>query len=271
MYKIVITAKPDTISEYFRKMIDNGSLVAAFAWRDLKIKYAQTLIGLGWTIVQPLTALIVYTLFFNYLLHFETENSPYVLFVFSGLSCWTLFNYIFIQGSTSLVQNRELIKKIIFPKMLLPLSKVIVAMVEFLIAFLLLCLLMLYYGVLPSWRLALVVFPVVGIVLTGLSMALLMCAATATYRDLHHLVPFLVNFGIWLTPVFYPVSLVPASYVPLLYLNPITGYLDIFRWCMGIQSSLPLHYIVSIFVTLVVFVVSTVLFIKKEDHFTDKI
>lgn len=271
MYKIVVSPEPDSIPVYFSKIWKNRALIVAFAWRDLKIKYAQTLIGLGWTIIQPLTALVVYTLFFDYILNIKTEGSPYILFVFSGLACWQLFSYIFLQGSASLIQNQELIRKLSFPRILLPVSKIIVAMVEFAISFLLLMIALLIAGKTPEWRFVLIIFPIVGIITIGLSIALLLSAATIHYRDLHHLVPFLVNFGIWFTPVFYPVTILPHKYAPLLYLNPVAGFIDIFRWCLGIQHTFHHWYLVSAFVTLIVFCFALLFFIRMEDIIVEKI
>jgi lipopolysaccharide transport system permease protein len=271
MSYIKITSEPNSIPFYFSKVWKNRSLISTFAWRDLKVKYAQTIIGLGWTVIQPLTALIVYTLFFDYIMDIKTEGGPYVLFVFSGLSCWLLFSYIFLQGSSSLIQNQELIRKLSFPKMLLPLSKIIVALVEFSVSFLLLLIVLLVAGKIPDWRFLLIIFPIAGTVLIGLSIALFLSAATVRYRDLQYLVPFFVNFGIWFTPVFYPVTLVPSKYAMLIYINPVAGFIDIFRWCLGIQQTFHSYYLVSVFVTLMLLIASIIYFIRTEDIIVDKI
>ena len=136
---IVYSSKPDSIIEYVKKIYQNRSLIYTFAKRDLKIKFAQTYLGLAWAIIQPLTAVIIFTVFFSFIMNFKIEY-PYVLFVLSGVLVWGIFNYIFSQSSTSLFQSQDLIKKMSFPKIILPISKVILALVEFLITLVLLLL-----------------------------------------------------------------------------------------------------------------------------------
>ena len=232
MPKTIISAEPDSLGVYLKKIWQHRSLIVTLAKRDLKIKYAQTILGLAWTVVQPLVAVAVYTLFFSALLNFETEY-PYILFVLSGVLLWGLFNYIFIQGSNSLLSNQDLIQKLYFPKMILPLSKVLVAFTEFaVISILFIALMLVLQTGHMSLRLLWIPLVLFLIVLFSLGIALALGAATIKNRDLNHIIPFLINFGIWLTPVFYPVNILPEKYIHFLYLNPMAALIQIFRWCV---------------------------------------
>lgn len=229
--KTIISSEKDSLKVYLQKIWLHKSLILTLAKRDLKVKYAQTSLGLAWTVVQPLTAVFIYTLFFSVLLDFETAY-PYVLFVLSGILLWGLFNYIFSQGSNSLIPNQDLIKKLYFPKIILPLSKVLVGLVEFFVIFILFLILLIVFNINLTWKIILIPFPIFVLVLFSTGTALLLSAATVKNRDLNHIVPFLINFGIWLTPVFYPVTVIPERYGGLLYLNPMSSIIQFFRWCV---------------------------------------
>lgn len=229
--KTVITSENDSLKEYVSKVWKQRGLILTLAKRDIKIKYAQTVIGVGWSVVQPLTAVIVFTIFFGVLLDLKT-SSPYPIYVLSGIACWNLFNYIFSQGSTSLMNNQDLIRKLSFPKMALPVSKILVALVEFGVVLLLLVPLFIWYKVPVLPTILLLPLAVVAICVFSVGVSLILAAATLRNRDLHHIIPFLVNFGIWFTPVFYPVSLIPSEYAEFLYLNPMASLIAIFRWSL---------------------------------------
>jgi lipopolysaccharide transport system permease protein len=267
MNSTLISAKPDSLVEYLIKIWRNRSLILTLAKRDLKVKYAQTLLGLTWTVIQPLVAVTIYTLFFAGLMNFKTEE-PYILFVLSGILLWNLFNYIFSQGSSSLTQNQDLIKKLAFPKIILPISKTILAMVELSITALLLLALMIYFQVELRWSMLLAPFIILPLVLMSLGLAFTLSAITIEKRDLFHIIPFLVNFGIWLTPVFYPVSLIPAKYADLLYLNPIACILQLFRWSLFGGALNPL-VLVGISLSFLIFIIGFFLFKSKEDKIID--
>lgn len=267
----VVSSKPDSLSEYLGKIWQHKDLIVTLAKRDLKVKYAQTFIGVSWTLLQPLTALIIFTIFFDLILDIDTGGKPYVIFVLSGLVSWSLFSYVFIQGSNSLVANQEILRKLYFPKMILPLSKGLLGMVEFAISFVLLVIILAFFGTNLGLPVLLLPIPILGILVLGLSLALLLSAATVRYRDLQHIVPFLVTFGIWLTPVFYPVTLIPEQYANWLYINPMAGYIDMFRWCLGWHEHLEPKYLLSFLVTLPLFLAGLILFRNTEDQIVDKL
>jgi len=266
----IISSEPDSLSVYLVKVWQHRSLILTLAKRDIKIKYAQTTLGLAWTVVQPVTAVVVFSLFFSVLMDVKSDY-PYVLFVLSGILIWNLFNYIFSQGSTSLTNNQDIIKKLYFPKMILPLSKVVVALVEFGITLILFIGLMFFFRM--SINTSILVSPliVLCVLIFSSAMAFILGAATVKNRDLNHIIPFLVNFGIWFTPVFYPVSIIPQQYLKWLYFNPMAGFIELFRWSMGLQQSFNSYCFISVLVSLVLLLISLLYFIKTEDSIADKI
>ena len=267
--RTVITANEPTLSEYFQQVWNHRGLIITLAKRDLKVKYAQTALGIVWTILQPLVAMLVFTLFFSLLLEVEA-GYPYVLFVLSGVVCWNLLNYIFSHGSTSLMNNQELIRKVSFPKLVLPISKVLVALVEFAISSVPLLLLMIWYQ--TGLHLGLLLFPFVILLVVAFSLgvSLILAASTLRYRDLHHIIPFLINFGIWFTPVFYPVSLIPEKYAGFLYLNPMACFIGMFRWCL-FGDELPVVALVGILTAVIFLVIGLAYFRSVENRITETI
>lgn len=267
---IIITSEPDTTKQYLQKIWQHRSLVFTLAKRDLKIKYSQTLLGLGWTIIQPLTAIIIYTLFFSVLLDFKAPY-PYALFVLSGMLLWGLFNYIFSQGSTSLTSNQDLIRKMNFPKIILPLSKILLGLVEFLITLLLLFILMIFIA--PEFKLSMLLLPVIilPVLFFSIGLALILSALTVRNRDLFHIIPFLVNFGIWFTPVFYPVSVIPeqfSQYKNMIFMNPMAAGIQLFRWSF-FGEPLNGFVFIGILISLVCFIIGFFFFKRVEDKITD--
>jgi lipopolysaccharide transport system permease protein len=264
---IVITSEPDTLKEYLAKIWQNRSLIFTLAKRDLKIKYAQTSLGLAWTILQPLSAVAVFTVFFSIILDLETSY-PYVLFVLSGVLLWNLFNYIFSQGSSSLTQNSDLIKKMAFPKIILPISKVLLALVEFAVTLALFLVLLILFKI--PVGVEVLIFPVtlIPVIALSLGMAFILSAATIKNRDLFHVIPFLVNFGIWLTPVFYPVSLIPEQYSDYLYINPMAASIQLFRWSF-FGEPLSMLVFLGISICFATFIIGFFYFKKVEDKIID--
>ena len=223
-----ISSKPDALGVYLRKLWLHRYLILVFAKRDLKVKYAQTLLGVGWTLVYPATAVLVYTVFFSSILHIESPY-PYALFVLSGVLCWGIFSYVFNQAAAGLLNAGEMIKKMQYPKIIIPLSKCILALVEFAITFLLFVILLLIYDISFSWKWLLFPLAILPVFLAALGSALLLSGLSVKKRDLLYIIPFIVNFSIWFTPVFYPVNIIPEHYQFLLNMNPISSSINLFR------------------------------------------
>lgn len=263
----IISAEDPTLVEYLRKVWQYRGFVLTLAKRDLKIKYAQTALGLAWSFLQPVTAVLVFTLFFSVLLEIDT-GYPYALFVLSGVLSWNLFNYIFSHGSTSLMNNQNLTRKLSFPKLILPLSKVLVGLVELIFTLALIIPMLVWYGVPFTLNMIMLPFALVFVGILSLGVSLILAAATIRVRDLHHIIPFLVNFGIWFTPVFYPISLIPDKYAHLIYLNPMASLIEVVRWSLFSDSLNHLAFS-GVLISVIALIVGILYFKRVEDKISE--
>lgn len=260
---IIYSSKPDSVREYCNKIWANRWLILTLAKRDLKVRYAQTFLGISWTILQPLTSVAIYSIFFFLLLKFETKY-PYILFVLSGLLIWSLFSSIFFQASTSLVQNQDLIKKMDFPKIILPISKIVFALIDCVVTFLILFIFIVFFKIEFSYKMLLGPFILIPILLFSLGISFILIALTIKNRDLQHVVPFLVNFGVWFSPVFYPVSILPDRYMNYIFINPIAACIQLFRWSF-FGEPINSFVFIGIYIGVLVFLIGFFSFKKIED------
>lgn len=265
--QIIYSSKPDSVKDYLKKIYEHRSLILTFAKRDLKIKFAQTTLGITWAILQPLTAVFIFTVFFSLIVHFQTSY-PYVLFVMSGVLIWCVFNYVFSQASSSLYQSQDLIKKMSFPKIILPLSKVLLALVEFIITFILILILMLFFQIEFRWTMFLLPIIILPVLFFSFGIALMLSSFALKNRDLFHVIPFLINFGIWFTPVFYPISILPSEYKNLIYINPIAVSIQLFRWCF-LGDAFNLNSVIGGIISIIVLIIGFYFFKKSEDKIID--
>lgn len=230
MGKTVINNKPSSFVEYLRSINQFRQLIFSFAKRDLKARFVQTKLGLLWMIIQPLIALTIFTIFFDNLIELETGNVPYVAFAFSGMTIWYFFTNMVHNAGTALINSQELIRKVYFPKILLPISKMLVATVEFFVAFCLLIIIMLILGLDFSPKVVFLPVAILMTILVGSCLSIWLNILTVKKRDLQHLIPYLTNFGIWVTPVFYPTTLIPEAFRDYIYyVNPIATTIDFLR------------------------------------------
>ncbi|MCW5906465.1 MAG: ABC transporter permease [Chitinophagales bacterium] len=263
-----ISSKPISAAEYLRQVWSSRALVLTFAVRDLRIQYAQTYLGLLWSVIQPLTGLVIFYFFFQRLIHIDV-NAPYAVFAFTGITGWFYFTSLVGQAGTSLMHNQHLVKKIHFPRLVLPLSKVITGLVEFLISSALLLLLMTLTGCDFSWKLLLFPLAILVNVVVGLSVGVWLSALTVRFRDLHHIIPYLVGFGIWLTPVFYPDTIVPQALNWIYYLHPPASIIALYRW---IFLDFPINVwqvFSSVVVSVCLLVTGLLYFIRSEKFMAD--
>ena len=207
-------------------------LLYFLVWRDLKVRYRQTLIGICWVVLQPLLTMIIFTAIFSRFAKIPSDGLPYPIFAYSGLLPWTLFASSLTRGSDSIVTNAQLISKIYFPRLLLPLSGILSPLVDFAISLVILIIMMIWYGTLPTVGiLALPIFLVLAI-LTALAVGLWLSALNVRYRDVAHAIPFLIQLWMFASPIAYPVSLVPETWRLLYSLNPMAGVIEGFRWAL---------------------------------------
>lgn len=226
------TNKKASFAAYLGKVYQYRQMVRTLARRDLKKQYAQTFLGILWSAIQPALGLIVFTFFFVYVFKIDTGGVPYPLIALAGILPWFYFLHVASAAGNSLVDNQDLIKRLYFPRLILPLSKSITALVDVGIGMVLYTLLAVYYGHAPG--LSIFLFPVfLGmLVVLGLTVGIWLAALTIRFRDLQNVVPYLLNLGIWATPVFYPAAVVPQQIQPFLYWNPMAGIIEGFRYCL---------------------------------------
>lgn len=266
-----ITSQQDSLYYSLKRLIAYKQLIYLFAKRDIKIKYAQTYIGLVWSILQPIVGVIILTYFFGRLLNIGSDGSPYPLFVLSGLIVWYYFSNIVARSSISLIESQHLLKKVYFPKLILPFSKALAGLTDFLIWFVMLIALMLFYGIIPSYKIIFLPFFVFFTILTGLTVGIWLSALTYRYRDLIHIIPYLIGFSILVTPVFYPVSILPKNFDLILFLNPMAGIIAGFRWSILGTGTFALKYFIGIVPMLVLFLLSLVYFNKIDGKIADEV
>lgn len=266
----VYAAARTTWASYFRALWQHRSMITVLAYRDWRIKYAQTLLGVGWSALQPLATLVIFTFFFQRVVDISRNLTyPYPFFAFSGLLCWQYFSFHVNQGGISLIYATDLIKKISFPKLVIPLSKSLAGLADFGTALVLLFCLMAWYGITPGVRLFLLPLAIVLQMLLGLSVSIWLSALTVRFRDLQHILPHLINFGIWLTPVFYPGTLIPGRYAFILHLNPVAGVIQFFRWCLVKGESFDANYGWGLLLLFLLLLSGLYFFRRTEDYMSD--
>lgn len=247
-------------------------LVLFMIWRDLKVRYKQTLLGASWAIIQPLVTMVVFNFIFGKVGKVPTEGLPYPLFSFSALLPWGLFSTALNQGSRSLVSNQSMITKVYFPRLVLPLAAILAGVVDFAIAFLILIGMMVYYRVMPSpaiWTLPL--FVLLALV-TALGVALWLSALNVRYRDVNHALPFLTQLWLFITPVAYSSRLVSERWQLIYALNPMAGVVNGFRWALfGVGDGPGLFLWVSIGIACLVLISGLFYFRAMERTFADLI
>jgi lipopolysaccharide transport system permease protein len=265
----IISSQPFSFWGYSQRCWTYRRFLGVLARRDIKAKYAQTVLGVLWIIIQPLTGLAIFTLFFQEFIPLDTGTIPYPLFAFTGIVAWYYFAYMVAAAGNSLTENQDLIKKVYFPKLILPLTKVLVGFVDFAITFSLLFFALLFLGYELRWAILAVPLFLLLNVLSGLAIAMWLSALTLRYRDFQHIIPYLTNFGIWLTPVFYPGTIIPDAYSWALYINPLAFVIAGFRWAL-LGDVLPsVYYLVSLLPVLFLFFTGLVYFIRVERKIVD--
>ncbi len=249
-------------------------LFGILAWRDFSIRYRQTLIGVVWAILRPLLVMIVFTTIFRRLANLPSDGTtPYSIMVFAGMLPWFLFSTILSEGSNSLVANANLIGKVYFPRLIIPLATIFVALIDFLISFVMLLLLMAYFNFWPDWKIFLAPFFLLVGVAGAVGPMLMFAAMNVKYRDFRYLIPFVVQLGLYVSPVGFSSSVVPDEWRLLYSLNPAVGLIDGFRWCLlGGQSQLYLPgFMLSLGVMSALLITGVWFFRRTERKFADVI
>jgi lipopolysaccharide transport system permease protein len=247
-------------------------LLYFLVWRDVKVRYKQTVIGIGWTILQPLTTMLIFTMIFGNFAKVPSDGVPYPVFVYTALLPWNLFAGALNRCTVSLVGNANLITKVYFPRLIVPASAVISGIIDFAIAFVFLLGMMLWFNIVPTWdAIALPIFLLLTLI-TALAVGLWLSALNVRYRDVGHTIPFLIQVWMFLSPVAYPASLVPEKWRLLYSLNPMAGVIEGFRWALVGKES-PAFELIAISTGIVVALLlgGLVYFKRMERTFADVI
>ena len=252
-----------------RELWGYRELIYFLVWRDVKVRYKQTILGTGWALIQPLFTMAIFTVVFGRLAKMPSDNIPYPLFALTALVPWSYFANTLNQGSNSLVTNSSLIKKVYFPRLAIPVAKVLSGLVEFGLSFVLLIGMVLYYGFHPSVRILWIPLVLLLAMITSLGSSFWLSALNVRVRDVEHILPFLVQIWMYATPVAYPSSLLPPKWRIVYAINPMVGVAEGFRWALvGAKTPGPI-FLVSTVVAVVVLVSGAYWFRRLEKTFAD--
>ncbi|WP_373032032.1 ABC transporter permease [Sulfurovum sp.] len=243
------------------------------AWRDIAVRYKQTIIGILWAVLRPLLTMMIFVVVFGKIAQLPSEGIPYPIFVFAAMLPWTFFATAFSDASGSLIGNSNLISKVYFPRLIIPASSVIVAGVDFLISFVILIALMVWYQAIPDWHILTLPFFLLLGFFAALGAGLYIAALNVKYRDFRFVVPFVVQLGLYISPVGFSTTIVPEKYQLLYYLNPMVAVIDGFRWAIsgGKTAFNATELFISIVVVILLCLAGIIHFRKTEKTFADVI
>jgi lipopolysaccharide transport system permease protein len=226
--------EPGSFARYFwRDLWNYRELFFVLAWRDVSVRYKQTMIGLVWAFLRPFLTMVVFTVIFGKLMGLPTEaDAPYALLVFAGLLPWSLFSTSLADAGNSLVGNSNLISKVYFPRVIIPAAAIVTSLVDFVVSLFVLLGLMVWYSYFPGWQAFLLPVFTIMTALAALGAGLYLSSMTAKYRDFRYIIPFALQLGLYVSPVGFSSNIVPEAWRPLFSLNPLVGIIDGFRWCI---------------------------------------
>ena len=270
MHEIIIEPKRN-LKDFWQELWAYRELFFFLAWRDILVRYKQTMIGVAWSVLRPLLSLIVLTIVFGRVAHLPSDNVPYSLLVCAAILPWQFFSNTVTMSSESLLNNQNMITKTYFPRIIIPSTAMVVSLVDFLCALGILACLMLWHGLWPTWRLVALPALLLLATIASLGAGYWISALNVKYRDFRHAVPFAVQFGLYASPVGFSSSAIPDKWRFWYSLNPMVGVIDGFRWVLlGGQTSIywP-SFVLAIGLALIVFVGGTWFFVRTERTFSD--
>jgi lipopolysaccharide transport system permease protein len=272
--RVIVLEQGRTERNYWADLWHYRELFAILAWRDVSVRYKQTVVGILWAVLRPLLTMVVFTVIFGNLAKLPSDGAtPYPVLVFAGMLPWFLFSSILSDASTSLVSNANLISKVYFPRLIVPTSAAVVALVDFAVNLLILFGIMAWFGFMPGWQILFLPAFILLAVLASLGPALFITALNVKYRDFRYIIPFIVQFGLYVSPVGFSSAVVPDTWRLLYSLNPVVGVIDGFRWCLlGGESRLYLPGFLASLVVVVLFLWLGIRYFRKtEKTFADLI
>jgi lipopolysaccharide transport system permease protein len=245
-------------------------LLYFLTWRDIKVRYKQTALGAAWAIIQPVFTMVIFSLFFGRLAKMPSDGVPYPIFSMAGLVPWTFFVYGLSQASNSLVGSQNLIKKVYFPRLVIPISSLCSGLVDFAIAFVILFVMMFYYGIAPGWNIVWIPAFILLTLVTSLGVGLWLSALNVQYRDVRFTIPFLTQFWMFATPIAYPSSLLSEPWRTVYGLNPMVGVVEGFRWALlGTQTQPGPIILASVAAAIFLMISGAFYFRRMERTFAD--
>jgi lipopolysaccharide transport system permease protein len=271
-FDLIIEPK-QSIRHFWRELWKYRELFYFLSWRDVLVQYKQTLVGVLWSVLRPLLTMLVFTFIFGRLARLPAEGIPYPALVFCGMLPWHFFAVALSESSNSLVGNANLISKIYFPRLIIPVSTLLVGLVDFLISFIILCGLLGWYGLWPDWHWLVLPFFLLLACAAALGAGLWFAAWNVKYRDFRYVIPFVVQFGLYISPVGFSSTIIPLKWRLVYALNPMVGVIDGFRWAMsGGRTAMNLQTIlISIAVSFILLSSGIIHFRKMEREFADVI
>ena len=253
-----------------RELWEYRELLFFFIWRDIKVRYRQTVMGAMWAIIQPIFTMVIFSLFFGRLAKVPSDGLPYPVFSYAALVPWTFFATALTQASNSLVVSANMVKKIYFPRLTLPIATVLAGVIDFVLAFTVLLGMMLFYGLVPTINVLWLPFFLLLALITSLGVGLWLSAMNVQFRDVHYTIPFLTQAWLFVTPIAYPSSLLPEPWRTLYGLNPMAGVVEGFRWALlGTDTAPGPMTLVSAVVALTLFISGAFYFRRMEQSFAD--
>lgn len=269
--EIIIKPVRNWLNINWKELWRYRELFYIFTWRDIKVRYKQTIIGILWVVLQPLAMMVIFTIFFGVLAKIPSQGAPYPIFVYTGLLFWNYFSSALTGSSNSLIDSQEIIKKVYFPRLILPVAAILSGLVDLVISFLVLIILMVFYHYTPH-LLGLLLMPIL-VLMTFLlvsGLGLLFSSINIKYRDVRYVIPFLVQLLFFVTPVIYPPTLVPQKYAWVLSLNPMTGIISAARnGIVGVDKVNWLNLGISAVIILFILIIGLYFFRKTERYFAD--
>jgi lipopolysaccharide transport system permease protein len=266
---IVIRPPKKLVPVDFHELWEYRELLYFFTWRDVKLRYKQTGLGIAWAVIQPLLMMVIFTLFFGRLAGIPSDNVPYPLFALTALLPWTLFAEGMTRSTVSMVVNANIMTKVYFPRLIMPVASILSPLIDFIVAFGLLVIMMIFYGFVPTLNVIFLPLLIVFAMMTSLAVGLWLSALNVQYRDFQYTVPFLIQIWLFASPVVYPASMIPQSWQWLYALNPMTGVIEGFRWALLGTSPPGTSILISLGVVVLLIVTGMFYFRRMEQYFAD--
>ncbi len=266
---VVIKPRQSWVALDLRNLWSYRELLYFLIWRDVKVRYKQTVLGVAWAILQPLVLILIFTVIFGRVAGLPSDGIPYALFAYAGVVTWTFFSSAVAKSANSLVGSAHLITKVYFPRMMIPAAAVCAAVVDLVLAFVVLVPLMVYYGVMPKWQIV-AIFPVIGLlILLAFGVGMWMSALNVKYRDVGFVIPFVIQIWMFLSPVIYPSSALPPKFRMIMMFNPVSGIIEASRSAL---FGLPFNWlaiVTSCGITLLTLACAAFWFRRMEREFAD--